>query len=159
MDIKEKTALLNEYFFFLYQNKHAAEKKTCSDSPLSALTYNDIRVFEAIEIRRRLNMRDLAGELDLPMSTLTGIVDKLVEKGFVKRDRCHQDRRDVEFQKLSSWGTDFERMKEMGRDVGNLIGATDYIDFRALGYKGDPILYGGRFKKLPLGSRPEKETP
>ncbi|MGD8385818.1 MAG: hypothetical protein PVG49_01660 [Desulfobacteraceae bacterium] len=74
-------------------------------------------------------------------------------------DRCHQDSRDVEFQKLSSWGTDFERMKEKGRDVGNLIGATDYIDFRALGYKGDPILYGGRFKKFPLGSRPEKEKP
>jgi octaheme c-type cytochrome (tetrathionate reductase family) len=26
------------------------------------------------------------------------------------------------------------------------------MDFKALGYKGDPIVYGGRFKKLPLGN-------
>lgn len=43
-------------------------------------------------------------------------------------------------------------MKKRGRDVPHLIGTTDYIDFKALGCKGDPILHGGRFKKLPLGS-------
>jgi hypothetical protein len=45
----------------------------------------------------------------------------------------------------------------MGRDVGDLIGKTDYIDFKKLGYKGDPILYGGRFTKLPLGQGPDKK--
>jgi hypothetical protein len=30
----------------------------------------------------------------------------------------------------------------------------DYIDFKALGYKGDPIIHGGRFKKLPMGYKP-----
>jgi len=24
-------------------------------------------------------------------------------------------------------------------------------DFRSLGYEGDPIIYGGRFKRLPMG--------
>jgi hypothetical protein len=33
----------------------------------------------------------------------------------------------------------------------HLINTTDYIDFKALGYKGDPIIHGGRFKKLPMG--------
>jgi hypothetical protein len=47
--------------------------------------------------------------------------------------------------------TVFGWMKERGRDVSALIGKTDYIDFKALGYKDDPILVGGRFKKLPLG--------
>jgi hypothetical protein len=42
-------------------------------------------------------------------------------------------------------------MKARGRDVSALIGKTDYIDFKALGYRGDPILTGGRFKRLPLG--------
>jgi hypothetical protein len=31
-----------------------------------------------------------------------------------------------------------------------LIGQTNYIDFKALGYGGDPIETGGRFDKLPL---------
>jgi hypothetical protein len=38
-----------------------------------------------------------------------------------------------------------------GRDVRHLIGSTDYIDFKSLGYKGDPVIHGGRFKKLPMG--------
>jgi hypothetical protein len=56
----------------------------------------------------------------------------------------------VEFKALAHQGTDFSHMKSQGRDVDHLIGKTDYIDFKALGYEGDPILHGGRFKKLPL---------
>ena len=67
-------------------------------------------------------------------------------------NRCHQDSRDVDFKKLSEYGTDFSWMKSRGRDVSELIGQTDYLNFKALGYKGDPILHGGRFKKLPLGN-------
>ena len=66
-------------------------------------------------------------------------------------DRCHQDRRDMDFKKLTRAGTDFPKMLAQGRDVAELVNATDYIDFKALGYEGDPILKGGRFKKLPLG--------
>lgn len=73
-------------------------------------------------------------------------------KGDKTCNRCHQDSRDVNFKELSTRGTDFAWMKKRGRDVSHLIGTTDYIDFKALGYKGDPILYGGRFKRLPLGS-------
>lgn len=57
----------------------------------------------------------------------------------------------MDFKTLSSSGTDFSWMKARGRDVSALIGKTDYIDFKALGYRGDPILTGGRFKRLPLG--------
>lgn len=66
-------------------------------------------------------------------------------------DRCHQDNRDVDFKALAHRGTDFSYMLEQGRDVADLVGSTDYIDFKALGYKGDPITHGGRFTKLPLG--------
>ena len=52
-------------------------------------------------------------------------------------------------------GTDFSFMVSKGRDVSHLIGTTDYIDFKALGYKGDPIITGGRFKKLPMGYKSE----
>ena len=65
-------------------------------------------------------------------------------------DRCHQDNRNLQFKKLALQGVDFQFMQQRGRDVGALIGQTDYINFKALGYKGDPIIYGGRFKQLPL---------
>ena len=71
-------------------------------------------------------------------------------KGEKTCDRCHQDNRNVDFKKLAQEGTDFSYMKSQGRDVDHLIGKTDYLDFKALGYEGDPIIYGGRFEKLPM---------
>ena len=65
-------------------------------------------------------------------------------------DRCHINNKNIDFKKLSAKGTDFERMLKNGRDVKDLIGKTNYINFEELGYKGDPIIYGGRFKKLPI---------
>lgn len=76
-------------------------------------------------------------------------------KGERTCDRCHQDSRAVDFKKIAHKGTDFSYMASKGRDVSHLIDTTDYIDFKALGYKGDPILTGGRFKKLPMGYRSE----
>jgi octaheme c-type cytochrome (tetrathionate reductase family) len=78
-------------------------------------------------------------------------------KGDKTCDRCHQDSRNAKFRELTEKGADFELLRMMGRDVGDLIGKTDYIDFKKLGYKGDPILYGGRFTKLPLGQGPDKK--
>lgn len=72
-------------------------------------------------------------------------------------NRCHQDNRKIDFKKLAHKGTDFSYMKSKGRDVSHLIGSTDYIDFKALGYKGDPIIHGGRFKKAPMGYKAKGE--
>ena len=121
MDFKEKTALLNEYFLRLYQNKSEIEKQACTDSPLAALTYNDLRVFEVIEMRRRLNMRDLSVKLGLAMSTLTGIVDKLVEKGYVKRHRCAQDRRVVYAELTEEGNKIFARRKSANTSISEGI--------------------------------------
>ncbi len=72
-------------------------------------------------------------------------------------NRCHQDKRDVDFKKLTRQGTDFSHMKSQGRDVGHLIGKTDYINFKALGYEGDPIIHGGRFTRLPMSYKESDE--
>lgn len=67
--------------------------------------------------------------------------------------RCHQERPDVNFKDLVHKGVDFKAMAKSGRDVEELIGKTNYIDYKALGYEGDPIETGGRFDKLGLGER------
>ena len=72
-------------------------------------------------------------------------------KGDRTCDRCHKDDRNTKFRELAEKGADFELLRMMGRDVGDLIGVSDYIDFKKLGYKGDPVETGGRFKELPLG--------
>jgi octaheme c-type cytochrome (tetrathionate reductase family) len=77
-------------------------------------------------------------------------------KGERTCNRCHQDNRNVDFKTIAHKGTDFSYMASKGRDVSHLVGTTDYIDFKALGYKGDPIITGGRFKRLPMGYKAEK---
>lgn len=72
-------------------------------------------------------------------------------KGERSCDRCHQDGRSRKYRQLAFRGIDFRKLKLKGRDVEHLIDTSDYIDFKALGYKGDPIIYGGRFKRMPMG--------
>ena len=76
-------------------------------------------------------------------------------KGERTCNRCHQDSREIDYKELAHKGTDFSYMQSKGRDVSQLIGSTDYIGFKELGYKGDPIIHGGRFKKMPMGYRAE----
>jgi len=73
--------------------------------------------------------------------------------------KCHQERPDVDFKKLVYQGINFERLAEAGMDVGDLVGITNYIDYQALGYPGDPIETSGRFDKLMLtvGRKTQKE--
>ncbi len=65
-------------------------------------------------------------------------------------DRCHQDRRDVDFRELCAKGVDFAELRSQGHDIAPDADTRRAIDFEALGYDGDPILHGGRFEQLPL---------
>jgi octaheme c-type cytochrome (tetrathionate reductase family) len=67
-------------------------------------------------------------------------------------DRCHQDSRHVDFKELAHKETDFSFLEGKRENLEELRDS-DYIDFKALGYEGDPIIHGGRFKKLPMGRK------
>jgi len=70
--------------------------------------------------------------------------------------RCHKSSGDIDFKALAHKGIDFRQMVKEGYHAAELIGRTDYINFKALGYAGDPIEVGGRFETLPLqtGAQP-----
>jgi hypothetical protein len=67
--------------------------------------------------------------------------------------RCHQGRPGVDFNTLAHKGIDFNVLAGTGSDVGHLAGKSNYLDFQALGYAGDPIETGGRFNKLLFGKK------
>jgi len=67
--------------------------------------------------------------------------------------RCHQAKPGVDFSALAHRGIDFKAMAQAGIDVADLAGKSDYLDFKALGYQGDPIETGGRFTKLLFGEK------
>ena len=55
----------------------------------------------------------------------------------------------VDFKKFAHKGIDFSDMASKERDVSHLIGMKVYIDFKALGFKGDPIIHGGISRSCP----------
>ena len=60
-----------------------------------ALTRCEIRVLDAIGTRRSWTMGCLARHIVMTMSSLTAVVDRLVTKGMVERQRSEKDRRQV----------------------------------------------------------------
>jgi hypothetical protein len=67
--------------------------------------------------------------------------------------RCHQNKRGVDFKELLFDDIGIQLIHAGSKADKSLVYATDWINFKALGYKGDPIVYGGRFKKLPMDWR------
>ncbi|WPX08665.1 MarR family winged helix-turn-helix transcriptional regulator [Anaerocellum danielii] len=62
-----------------------------------SLTFAEQQVIMVLsENSQPMTMKDIASELGISPSTLTGIVDKLVEKGIVKREPDPQDRRKIQ---------------------------------------------------------------
>ena len=66
--------------------------------------------------------------------------------------RCHEEGAGMDFKALAKKGIDFRILAKKGMDVTHLIDKTDYIDFKSLGYKADPIEVelGSRFRRLPV---------
>lgn len=71
--------------------------------------------------------------------------------------RCHTEKKGVNFEELAYKGVDFKFLHRRTQSTEGLTNGEDYIDFKKLGYKGDPIVHGGRFKQLPLGWSEDKE--
>lgn len=69
--------------------------------------------------RNEVTMTELVEYINSPMSTATGIVDRLVKSGYVKRDRSETDRRIV-ILKLTEEGQNFVK------NLKNII--SQYLD-------------------------------
>lgn len=67
--------------------------------------------------------------------------------------RCHKKNRAADFEELANNKDRFKKMQKKGWQVEHLIQEGNYLDFKALGYEGDPIIHGGRFEKLPLDQK------
>ena len=66
-------------------------------------------------------MRDISEFLNVPMSTTTGIIDKLVEKGYLTRLHSEKDRRIIKV-KLSKFGKDsFELLESTLYNMGETM--------------------------------------
>ena len=66
----------------------------------SSMAVSHIVVLELLNEKGPSTMSELAKNLNLTMGAATGIVDKMVKSGFVKRERSSEDRRVVNVELL-----------------------------------------------------------
>lgn len=67
----------------------------CLNSATAELSMQELRTIKFIGDKKQCIMREISDHLMLAVSTLTAIVDKLVRKKFVVRNRQEDDRRIV----------------------------------------------------------------
>ena len=95
----------------------------------SDLSSRDFHLISFVGGQDNLIMKDIADELGVPMSTATGIVDKLVQKGYLQRKYSATDRRIVLIE-LDQEGIDaFELFKKMKQEASTqIISVLDEIE-------------------------------
>ncbi|MDC7225445.1 MAG: MarR family transcriptional regulator [Spirochaetales bacterium] len=93
--MKEKADQLILLFTSLIEDLYSDEKSASVNTPLCSLSSNDLKVLLALDGKDHPSIKEISEEKSLPMSTLTGIFNKLVDRGLVERYRCRSDRRIV----------------------------------------------------------------
>ncbi len=94
----ELSKIINQVFEKAFEKSESS----CSTDSCSELTFQDGKIISFINDRNGCIMKELADAFKLPLSTATGLVDRLVEKHFVCRDRSDEDRRIVRLSLTSS---------------------------------------------------------
>jgi DNA-binding MarR family transcriptional regulator len=86
----------------------------------------EVKMVEILGAHGSMIMTELAEAARLSLSTVTGVMDGLVEKKIVKRDRSEEDRRIVKVQLTSEGEKIYEQALEVRlRMVRGMLGALD----------------------------------
>ncbi len=101
----------------------AMESFSCDAS----ISKPELLALEVISSEEGLMMSELGKRLDISMSTATGIIDRLIEKNLVKRERNGGDRRIVRVV-LTNKGkkTDKEYQTQKKELFSKMLGALDH---------------------------------
>ncbi len=92
--LEDKARRLVESLQTILDDLHGMEKKTAAAH--AELSWQELRALHAVGRGECCPMRRLADTICLSLSSATGIIDRLVSKKLVRRDRAAGDRRVVE---------------------------------------------------------------
>jgi DNA-binding MarR family transcriptional regulator len=84
---------LSETISYLSDLVEKVLEETISQSDFSDLTQQQFHYLQVIVRMKNPNLTELAVELGITKPTVTSLVDKLVEKGYVSRVQSDEDRR------------------------------------------------------------------
>lgn len=94
MSLSERAKSLMSHLQVVLEKAHAADKKAAEE--LATLSSQELRVLRAVDNEGCCVMSGLSKAICLSLSSVTGLIDRLVEKKLVRRDRSAEDRRVVQ---------------------------------------------------------------
>ena len=96
MNLEEKARRLVDHLQTVMEEAEAVDKK--SSAAREKLSWQEVRVLRAVGRQDCCPMSGLADAICLSLSSATGLIDRLVSKKLVKRDRSSEDRRVVQVE-------------------------------------------------------------
>lgn len=112
---------LDDIFESLYSDIKQLEEQTVIEGDFSDVSYNDIRVCDAIGDENCRSSSEVAKKLRVTMGTLTKAIDGLVGKGYVNRERSESDKRKVLLSLSEKGKMLYRRHKSFHTDMINAI--------------------------------------
>lgn len=91
---KNPIRLVNELLVEIFNDILVIEKEAISSGPFKDLSLTEMHTIEAIGHGVQ-TMTDVADKLDITVGTLSTAINRLVNKGYVERNRSQSDRRVV----------------------------------------------------------------
>lgn len=96
MSLEERARKLVDHLQTVMEEAESIDKKTATAK--EKLSWQEIRVLRAVSREDCCPMSSLAEKICLSLSSVTGLIDRLVSKKLVKRDRSSEDRRVVQVE-------------------------------------------------------------
>ncbi len=88
-------AVLNKLLVQLFNDILKIEEKSLKNEGIKDLSMTEIHTIETIGITDARTMGEVANDLKITVGTLTTAINKLIKKGYVKRERTEEDKRVV----------------------------------------------------------------
>lgn len=96
MNLEERARRLTDHLQTVMEEAESVDKK--NSSIREKLSWQEIRVLRAAGRQECCTMSGLADAICLSLSSATGLIDRLVGKKLIKRDRSSEDRRVVQVE-------------------------------------------------------------
>ncbi len=96
MNLEERARRLTDHLQTVMEEAESVDKK--NSTIREKLSWQEIRVLRAVGRQDCCPMSGLADAICLSVSSATGLIDRLVGKKLVKRDRSSEDRRVVQVE-------------------------------------------------------------
>ena len=107
--MKKEDHMLTDIITVLTTKIAKIEEKTITGSRFSELTGKQMHYLEVISNLNNPNLSELATELNLSKPSITAIIDKFEEKGFIRKAKSDEDRR-VSHIHMAQKGKEIEKV-------------------------------------------------